>query len=93
MRTILPEAVCIAWNVGVAMPRGKLKGGHTTNQATSPQYSEVRTHLIILFSFAKHYNSRNKFHLEIRRKKWSISCKYNYYSIKLRIFRMALKML
>lgn len=26
-RTILPGAVCIAWNVGVAMPRGKLKGG------------------------------------------------------------------
>ena len=93
MRTILPEAVCIAWNVGVAMPRGKLKGGHTTNQATSPQYSEVRTHLIILFSFAKHYQSRNQFHLEIRRKNWSAFCKYNYFSIKLRIFRMALKML
>ena len=75
MRTILPEAVCIAWNVGVAMPRGKLKGGHTTNQATSPQYSEVRTHLIILFSFAKHYQSRNQFHLEIRHMNWSVFCK------------------
>ena len=28
MRTILPGAVCIAWNVGVAVPKGKLKGGH-----------------------------------------------------------------
>ena len=76
MRTILPEAVCIAWNVGVAMPRGKLKGGHTTNQATSPQYSEARTYLIILFSFAKHYISRDQFRLEIRRQKWSVFCKY-----------------
>ena len=46
MRTILPEAVCIAWNVGVVMPRGKLKGGHTTYQATSSH--QVTTGLDIL---------------------------------------------
>ena len=66
MRTILPEAVCIAWNVGVAMPRGKLKGGHTTNQATSPQYIEVRRHLVIVFSFGKHDKGRNSKPISLR---------------------------